>query len=60
MTKRQAAKVAKAERLVREAIDLLDQVNNEMKSDFSYAATAERAPIVGFASALERELGRLR
>jgi hypothetical protein len=54
MTKRQAARVAKAERLVREAIALLDAVNRELKGEFTAAALAERAPIVRLSSALER------
>ena len=56
MTTRQAARVAKAERLVREAIALLDSVDAELRQDFSSTVSSERGRIVHMASALERAL----
>ena len=58
MTKRQIAKVAKAERLVREAIALLNEVDTELRaaSTFSVTATNDRHQVVTMASALERAL----
>ena len=57
MTKRQAARVAKAERMVRDAIALLDSVNVELKAEFTASALTERSRVVRLAGALERAVG---
>jgi hypothetical protein len=60
VTKRQEAKIAKAERLVRDAVALLDSVSTELGGEYGYDNMAERAPIVHAASGLEKSIRGLR